>query len=795
MKTSEKSNTRNIFLIFFLLVSAFSFTIGKSAFSQPEGPTTYRIVSIDTEGNELYDSRTIVAYSGLNINQEITIPSDETRDAIKRLWNLGLFSDIKLSVDKKFGNDVYLVIEVIELPRIERIYITGNDELSDDDIMEKIDIVSGEVLSEQKLRDLEYNLTKYYIDEGYSLAEVEVDKLLSSSNEARIRIKVKEGNQLTVRNIRFKGNKLVSSDDLRGAMDETTEKVWWHFWEGADFDKNKFKEDKKLIIGYYNEEGYKDAEITNVELNTSADKEDLSIVIEVDEGKRYRVNNINFEGNEIYSDTLLLNKLDLKRGEIYNQKKLEENLYGNEEETDVSSLYLNNGYLGFNVDVEEKVIDGNKVDLNILISENNQFRFGMVEIEGNNKTKDKVIRREIYTIPGDYFTKTNVTRSFQQLNALNYFNPEKFNQDISLMNDSTVNITYIVEERSSDQFNASVGYGGSYGITGSIGLTFNNFDITSPLKGGAGQTLNFTWQFGEGGSFNTFSLGFQEPWLFDTPTLLGLTVYDTRQRYTYDVRETGAIISFGRRFKFPDDFFRGDWSFKFQRTNVIDGDNYYQEGIRSQFSIRQTITRSTVFDPVFPVTGTKVANSTELAGGPFLPGSIEFLKNIFTSEAYMPLLKYERIVLYSNFNFSFINSLASDKYLPPTELFYMGGNGLTYNTIALRGYDDRNVGPKDAYGSPIGGRVAIKYGLELRYPLSLDPFPIFVLAFAEAGNVWSSISNTDPFDLRRSVGFGTRLLLPAVGLIGFDFGYGFDRLIEDNEEPQWLFHFQFGKGF
>jgi outer membrane protein insertion porin family len=198
---------------------------------------------------------------------------------------------------------------------------------------------------------------------------------------------------------------------------------------------------------------------------------------------------------------------------------------------------------------------------------------------------------------------------------------------------------------------------------------------------------------------------------------------------------------------------------------------------------------------VFPVTGTKVANSTELAGGPFLPGSIEFVKNIFTTEAYMPLLKYEKIVLYSNFNFSFINSLASDKYLPPTELFYMGGNGLTYNTIALRGYDDRNVGPKDAYYSPIGGRVAIKYGLEVRYPLSLDPFPIFILAFAEAGNVWSSISNTDPFDLRRSVGFGTRLLLPAVGLIGFDFGYGFDRLIEDNEEPQWLFHFQFGRGF
>jgi outer membrane protein insertion porin family len=783
------------FSFLLLLVVTFTIAISKSAQSQPQEPATYRIVSINTIGNEMYDSKTIIAYSGLKMNQEITIPSDETRDAINRLWNLDLFSDIKIYIDKKFGNDIYLIIDVEELPRIDKVVISGNDDISRDDIEEQIDIVSGEVLSEQKLKDIEYNLTKFYVDEGYSLAEVKVDKLISAENEARVRIKINEGNQLTVRNIKFKGNKQVSSDDLLDEMDETTEKVWWHFWNSATFDKNKFEDDKKLIIGFYKEEGYKDAEIKNVELITSPSKEDLTIVIEVDEGKKYKINKINFNGNTIYPDSLLLSRLDFKRGDVYNLRKLEENLYGNESETDLSSLYLDNGYLGFNVDVEEKVVKGNKLDLKINISENNQFKFGMVEIEGNEKTKDKVLRRELYTVPGDYFTKTNVRRSLQQLNALNYFNPEKLGQDISLMNDSTVKITYLVEERSSDQFNASIGYGGTFGVTGSIGLTFNNFDITNPLKGGAGQTLNFNWQFGESGNFRTFSIGFQEPWLFDTPTLLGFTVYDTRQRYTYDVRETGGIINFGRRFKFPDDFFRGDWALKYQRTDVIDGDNYFQTGIRSQFSIKQTISRSTVFDPVFPTTGTKVANSTELAGGPLLPGSIEFLKNVFTAEAYMPLFKFEKIIIHYNFNFSFINSLAPDKYLPPTELFYMGGNGLTYNTIPLRGYDDRNVGPKDNFGNPIGGRVAIKYGVEIRYPLSLDPFPIFILAFADAGNIWPSITKTDPFDLRRSVGFGTRLLLPAVGLVGFDFGYGFDRLIVDNEEPKWMFHFQFGRGF
>jgi len=364
-----------------------------------------------------------------------------------------------------------------------------------------------------------------------------------------------------------------------------------------------------------------------------------------------------------------------------------------------------------------------------------------------------------------------------------------------LKNDSTVNIKYNLVERSSDQFNASVGYSGTYGVTGALGLTFNNFDIAEPFSGGAGQTLNFTWQFGEGGTYRTFNIGFSEPWFYDTPTLLGFNLYDTRTNYTYDVRETGAIMNLGRRFKWPDDYFRGDWSVKYQNTNVIYGGDYYQTGSRTQFSLRQIISRSTIFDPLFPVSGTKISNSTELSGGPFLPGNTEFIKNIFEAEGYTPLFKNHKLVLYYNFEFSFINPFGKDKYLPPTEYFYMGGNGLTYNTIALRGYDDRNVGPKNASFNPVGGKVAIKYSTELRYPLSLDPFPIFALIFAEAGNVWADIKKTDPFDLRRSAGFGVRLFLPAVGLIGFDFGYGFDRLIVDRESPKWIFHFQFGRGF
>ncbi len=787
-------NQRKVFL-YLLSLFIFSSLLPNGNIYSQTGPPVYKIVSVNTKGNKNYDSKTIVSYTGLQVGQEIAIPSEETRDAVKKLWNLGLFSDIKIYIDKKFGSDAYLIIEVAEYPRIESIEITGNDDLDKKDLETKVNMVKGEVITDQKLKDIEYNLMKYYAEEGYALATVKTDMLVSASNEARIRIKISEGKSLTVRKIQFEGNKAIKSDDLKDEMSETSEKVWWKFWDGAKFDKKKFEEDKKLITNYYKEKGYRDAVILEDDLKIDPAKENVNIVIKVDEGKKFYINNIKFEGNKLYSDTVLSAKLGFKKGDVYNTKKLQMNIYSNEAESDISSTYLDNGYLAFNADVEEKVVGDNKIDLVIKITENNPFKFGLVNFDGNDKTKDKVLRRELYTIPGDYFTKTAVKRSLEQLRALNYFNPEKLTQDIQLAGDSTVNMKYIVEERSSDQFNASVGYSGSFGITGSLGLTFNNFDISQPLSGGAGQILNFNWQFGEGGTYRTFSIGFTEPWLYNTPTSLGFNLYDTRQNYSYDIRETGIYATIGRRLKWPDDFFRIDYQVKYQKTEVINGDNYYQTGTRDQIALKQILTRSSVFDPVFPTSGTKFQLSTELSGGPFLPGNTEYIKNIFTIDAYEALTRDRKLVLYTNFNFSFINSLASDKYLPPTETFYMGGNGLTYNTISLRGYDDRNIGPKSTSGSPIGGKVAIKYSAELRYALSLDPLPIFILAFADAGNVWGDIKKTDPFDLRRSVGFGTRLLLPAVGLVGFDFGYGFDRLIEDKQEPKWLFHFQFGRGF
>lgn len=761
---------------------------------QEETSGTFKILAITAQGNKFYDSRIIVANSGLKVGTEIAIPSEDTRDAITRLWNLNLFSDIQILIDKKVGNDVYLVIVVKELPKLANIKFSGNDEFSEKDLNEKIPLAKGQVMTPQTIKDIEYNIKRAYIDEGYPLVEVKVDELINTYNEAQLRVKIDEGNKLSVRKIVFEGNKHISSGDLKGAMDETAEEQWWKIWDKARFNKEKYETDKKLIVDYYRERGYKDASIVNDQLKYSLNNEEMDIIIRVDEGNQYRIGSIKFKGNKIYSDTLLLSRLGMKSGDIYNEKKFNQNLRGNEAQSDVASMYLDNGYLGFNADVEEKTTDNNRVDLTVNITENRQFRIGLISFSGNTKTQDKVIRRELFTLPGQYFNRGEMIRSMRQISALNYFNPEKLNYDFSQRNDSTVDLTYMLEEKSSDQLNASIGWSQSFGLSGSLGLVFNNFDIAAPFSGGAGQIFSIQWDFGTGGTYQTFSLGFTEPWLYNTRTSAGVNVFDTRQNYTYSLRETGGTFSIGRRFRFPDDYFRGDWFLKIQRTEVINGAGIYQSGIRNQISIGQTISRNSTDNPVFPSIGSRVSFGLELAGLNVL-GSVNFHKETFQAEAFNRLDNYGKLVLYSNFLFQNIGSIAKDNYIPPNEFLFMGGSGLAYNTIALRGYDDRTVGPTIGFGSPVGGTSLLKYGVELRYSVIQDPIPIYLSIFGEAGNVWPSFKKLNIFELRRSVGFGARLMLPAVGIIGFDLGYGFDRKLVSNIPPAWLFHFQFGRAF
>jgi len=822
-------------LSFFLLALLFSVS------SFPQGAQkSYKILGISVEGNKSTDATTIIANSGLRVGSEIQVPGDQTLNAIRQLWTLNIFSDVQIIIDREIQEGVFLLIQVEEYPRLEKVVLEGNDEIDTDDIEKQITFLRGTVISPQAVAKLKLRIKGLYDEEGYLNAKItdnmyEYFKADTSDDEITVtwrnkkdfsdeyeltyesdeqsysnlipRIKdrvllkltIEEGDEVIVREIVFNGNEVFDDDDLSSAMEETSEAVWWKFWSSAQFKPKDFEKDKQFVVDYYKENGYRDAEILDDSLIYYNDNKDLKIVMDVYEGPQYKIRGITWEGNTVYPDAVLTERLGFENGDVYNYKLFQQNLRGNESQTDISALYLDNGYLTFNAQAEEKKVAYDSIDIHIRIEERNQFRVSQVEIQGNTKTMDKIIRRELYTIPGDYFNRALLFRSVQQLANLQYFSAESLygpgGIDTKLDSDSTVAVTFNVEEKSSDYLNASVGYSGSFGFSGSIGVTLTNFSITNPFSLGGGQILNFNWQFGFGNIYRTFTVGFTEPWMFDTPTSVGVDFFDTRQQYVYDLRQTGGTLRVGRRLKWPDDFFYLQGRFRYQYNNVLEGQRYYREGVTQQFTIGATLSRRNIDNPIFPSMGSIVTLDMELSGQPLLPGDVDYIKTLFKVEWYKRLFNSSRIVLYTLADFGYLQETVFGTPIQPFEYFYMGGNGLIIATVPLRGYDDRSVGPRNIFGEVIGGRVYSKIGAELRFALTLEPIPLYLLTFAEAGNVFESFEKTDIFDMVRSVGFGARILINPIGLIGFDFGYGFDRQQVEGLPPEWLFHFQFGKGF
>lgn len=822
----------NTTLVIFLLLISVS-TVAQT------GREVYKVLGITVEGNKSADVSAIIANSGIRIGDEIEVPGDQTMTAIKRLWSLNIFSDVSIEIEKEVGDGVFLIIKVEEHPRVEGFIVIGNDKISDSNINSKINLMRGQTLKPQDIVRLQKRLSDLYEEDGYLNARITTKTYFfqtadTSSNEIRVywrnfedysdeyihtyeiknigpgnlinrikdriylKILIEENDKVTVRSIAFEGNEFFSDSDLKGAMNEIEEKSWWKFWSGARFDRKKYEADKEEIIKFYRKNGFRDAEIISDSIIYFNDKKDMNLIITVYEGPQYKVRNITWEGNTIWTDEILTERLDFQTGDIFNFEKFNQNLRGNERQNDVAALYLDNGYLTFNVRTTETKVAEDSIDIQIQISENNQFKIGRVEIIGNDKTKDKVIRRELYTVPGDYFNRNALFRSLQQLANLQYFNVERLYQegiDYRPIDDSTVAITYKVEEKSSDYLNASVGYSGSWGFSGAVGVTLTNFSITEPFSLGGGQILNFSWQFGLGNIYRTFTLGFTEPWFLDTPTLVGFEVFDTRQQYIYDLSQTGGTFRVGRRLRWPDDYFYVQGLFRFVLNNVLEGQGFYTEGKTKQFTSGLTITRRNLDNPIFPSMGSSVTLNAEISGGPILPGDVEYYKLGFSAEWYKRLFNTNRIALYAAADIGYLEELREGTRVQPFDYFYMGGNGLIIATTPLRGYDDRTVGPKNSAGRVIGGRVMTRYTAEIRAALTLEPIPLYILAFAEAGNVFENIKTTDFFELRRSVGFGARLLINPLGLIGFDFGYGYDRKLVDGKDPSWIFHFQFGKGF
>jgi outer membrane protein insertion porin family len=766
------------------------------------GQKMYRILGVSVQGTAPAggaEPDAIIANSGLVVGEEFAYPGEKIRQAMQRLWALRLFSEVRISIEQQAADGVYLLITVKEYPRLEQVEFTGYDDLDDDDLKLVVSTVTGMVLSPDDIRRMEQKIRDKYATEGMLLAKV-TSRLDTTSTPGRVNLtfEIDEGPTVSIDEIEIVGTSVFSGDDIEAEMEDTGEKSWWQFWASADFDPEKYKADKQRIVDFYRANGYLDAEIASDSTWYTDEGEYISIRMTVYEGLRYYVRSISWEGNAVYPAAVLSARLGFAPGDIYDQQKFELNLRGNETQTDVASLYLDNGYLTFGLDPDIRRVAADSLDIVVRVYERNQYKLGRVEIKGNTKTEDFVIRRELFTRPGDYFNRSQIIRSLRQLSQLNYFNPETLRPDYRINDDGeTVALFYEVEERSSDNVNASVGYSDAFGVTGSLGFTINNFAISRPLIGGSGQILNFEWQFGEGARYRTFSVGFTEPWLYGEPTTFGVNVFDTRQIYTYDLRQTGISLRFGRRMRWPDNYFRGDLTLQFQNNDIgLGSSSLYQPGKTTQYGLTVAISRNSTDSPIFPTEGSTVVVSGELAGGP-LPGNVNFHKEMFSADFYTRVLGSDRLTLTSHTLFGYLDGFTLTPNTPPIEYFYMGGTGVGYvSTTQLRGYEDRSVGPRDHLFRELGGRVLVKQGVELRLALALSPVPIYILGFAEAGNVFLDFSRADLFDLKRGFGLGARLLINPIGMIGFDYAYGADDVFPLDGRPDgWRFHFQFGKGF
>jgi len=773
----------------------------------------YTVSGISFSGLQTISENELLNSLPVRKGDTITIPGADIPRTIEYLWKQRKFSDIQANQNIS-GTTVNLQLIVKELPLLDRVVFDGNDKFDDKELNNIASLYAGRHVDEQSLLTAASKIRTAYTKKGYLRAEVEYTLKQLQNNRVSARFSIDEKSKVVIENITFHGNSAFKDGKLRGVFKETSQNAWWKTIFGQPkLDREKFNADKQLLVAFYRENGYRDMSIVKDSISYTNDLKGVNIDLYIDEGAVYYVRNITWNGNsKNFATTDILNSVfSIKKGDRYNSKKIQEKLNFSKDNRDVASLYLDRGYLSFRSSLDEQVIPPDSVDLNISLREGEPFRIGKINIRGNTKTKDHVIRRELRTVPGNTFSRKDVVRSVREISMLNYFDPETTRPDIQPDEASkTVDITYNVTEKQTDTFNASVGYSGNVGFTGALGVTFNNFSLQDlfngeawdPLPHGDGQKLSLQWQFGNE-DYRTLSMSFTEPWAFGTPTVLGFSVFKTQRNYTDDgdsdnlLKQTGASLNIGRRLTWPDDYFSINWKLKYLHSegellSFVNSDN--QPDTADEISITQTITRNSIDNPIYPRRGSKNSLSAQLAGGP-LPGSVDFYKFIGSSSWYVPL--GGDFVLNLATEHGYLNTFSEDDYIPYTDSFYMGGSGLSsLSTIPLRGYDDRSLGVFNEDTDLYTGRVYSKFTTEVRYPLTLSPTAsVYALAFFEAGNLWGSTDTINYSDLKKSAGLGLRLYLPIIGLIGLDYGYGFDPVDSNlGEENQgWKFIFSFGQ--
>ena len=793
-----------------------------------KSPTEYIIGDIKISGVQFLDSNAIIAITGLKVGDKISIPGDQLSNAIKKIWDQGLIGDVEVNIEKVEGNMIFLRFVLKERPRLSKyVFNKGVKKGERDDLLEKIDHTRGTVVNDAMIKNAQKRIRNFYLEKGYYNADVTIVPIKDSliENNIFLKVNVNRNKKVKTKNIYFHGIEEFQAKELKKKMKKTKEQRAYKFFVSSKFIKKQYEADKEKIIEFYNSKGYRDMVIVKDSISKySTNKLNLDIYIE--EGHKYYFRNIAWKGNYIYSTKVLDSILAIKKGSVYNSDQLQKKLNYNPTGLDVSSLYLDNGYLFFSVDPVE-VVDGDSIDIEMRIYEGKLAVIDKITISGNTKTHDHVILRELRTVPGDKFSRSDLIRSQRELSTLGYFDPEKV--DINPVPNpakGTVDIHYKVEEKPSDQIQLSGGWGGSKanssygygGLTGTLGLVFNNFSLRNvtkpktwdPLPSGDGQRFSINFQ-SNGRTYQNYSTSFMEPWFRGRkPISFSVSAnhsnsnsYDyTTAKYDQHLDITSMSIGLGRRLKKPDDYFTLNNSLSYSLYHYRNYGNYSRIGIDTGYSnniaFTTTLSRNNIDEFNFPTKGSSIALTLSLTppyslfdginySDPNLPATtrykfVEYHKWGFDSDWYATLIggKKRQLVIRAKSNFGFIGSYQRKTGIGPFERYVMGGNGMFgyygaigTDFIGLRGYQAYSL-PYGKY-SQVGGTVFDKFAVELRYPIATSQaLSLSILTFFEAGNVWDTPNKFSPFDLYRSAGVGARIFMPAFGLIGLDYGFPMD---------------------
>lgn len=797
-------------------------------------PDEYIIGNVTVSGVRYLDPNAIIGLSGLRKYDRLVIPGEKVTAAVEKLWDQGLFSDIKISITEMRSDTVFLDIYLSERPRISNVNYFGLKKAEIQDIKDKVHLLAGSQVTDHILGNTEKIIKGHFIEKGFLETDVRIIQKEDPDqpNNVVLNIHIDKNEKVKISEIFFEGNNDFSEKRLRRIM-KNTKKKNINFFKASKYVKDKFEEDKASLAAFYNENGYRDFKVISDSTYIS-DEARIAMVIRVEEGNQYYYRDIDWVGNSIYSKDVLSRTLNIGKGDIYNTSLLQERLTIDPDNS-VSNLYLDFGYLFSQIIPVEKSVEGDSVDVEIRIFEGDQATLNNVIIKGNDRTNEHVVRRELFTLPGDLFRKNAIVRSVRQVAVLGHFDPEKISP-VPLQNPEagTVDLEYLLEEQANDQFEISGGWGAGM-LVGTVGVRFNNFAMRNFFKGSAwrpypsgdGQSLSIRAQ-SNGRIYQSYNLSFSEPWLggkkhntFTTSIYRSIMTNGSKktdESYQSMIID-GASVGLGKQLEWPDNYFSLFGELSYQRYNLNNYNRYqflFENGISNMFTVTGRLTRfSAGPNLIYPRGGSTFSISLQ-ATPPYSIGKdftgapdeekykwIEFHKWVFKGDYYYELFDQSKFVINTKVAFGYLGHYNKTIGPSPFENFYVGGDGMTgysfygRDVIALRGYENGSLTPYANVGSRTvpSGNVYSKLTFELRYPFTLNPqATIFGLVFLEAGNAWYELKEFNPFKMRRSAGVGLRANLPMFGLLGIDYGYGFDAL-PGQDVAGHQFHFVMGQQF